>query len=113
MKNQEQSIEIHYIKDKHYRIYHVDGAFGGFTPKGNLHLSLFVERSPIPQKTIHKITEEGNLGEITDRTSKSGIIREMECGLVMNIETAQQIKDWLEDKLNQFEELSAKQSKSE
>ena len=32
-----KDIQIHYIKTSSYRTYHVDGAYGGLTPNGNIY----------------------------------------------------------------------------
>ena len=31
-----RELEIHFLKTKGYRSYHIDGAFGGLTPKGKI-----------------------------------------------------------------------------
>jgi hypothetical protein len=98
-------IEVHYLKTKNYRTYHVDGIFGGVTPEGNLYMELFLQRTATPRSTEYEITNEGYLGaEIFDsRTGKSGIIREIESGLVMSMEVAKTIKGWIDEKITQYE----------
>lgn len=97
-----KKLEVHYLKMPCYRTYHVDGAFGGIAPNGNLYMELFVERLPTPQVIKHKITPEG-LGEEVERQGKQGIIREVEAGVVMNMEVAKVLRSWLDGKINEFE----------
>lgn len=104
-KSLSNKMTVNYLKIKNYRTYHVDGIFGGLTPTGNLYIELFVQRSVTPQTAEHEITKDGILGkEIPGtRTGKKGLIREIESGLVMNIEVAKILRNWIDDKLNQYD----------
>lgn len=88
-------VEFHYVKSGLFRVVHVDGAWGGATPRGHITMSVFSERGPIPQRLVHKINEDGTLGEQVSSVSKTGIIREVEVELVMDLEAARSIGDWL------------------
>ena len=64
------SIKVHYIKTNNYRSYHVDGIFGGITPKGNIYCELFVERQVTPQQITYKIGD-GKLGKEMKEPAKT------------------------------------------
>ena len=100
-------ITIHYLKMKNYRTYHVDGIFGGVTPSGDIYIEPFVQRPVTPRTVAYGITENGTIGdEIPDkRTGKAGIIREVESGLVMNIEVAKVLRDWIDRKIVEYEKF--------
>jgi hypothetical protein len=109
----EKSIDFHYIKLPDYRVFHVDGAIGGATPKGGLSISFFSERAAIPQSVTHALTETGALGSETNRVSKQGIIREIECGILFDLATAKDIHEWLGKHIMTIEAQVAKaQTKS-
>lgn len=99
-----KTIDINYLKIQNYRTYHVDGVFGGLTPSGKLYIELFVQRAVTPQIVTHEVTQTGVLGKEVARIEKSGIIREIEAGLIMDIEVAKILRDWLNDKIKFFEE---------
>lgn len=101
-------ITVHYIKMKNYRTYHVDGIFGGVSPSGYIYIEPFVQRPITPKTVTHGITEEGALGEeIPDtRTGKTGVVREIEAGLVMNVEVAKVLRGWLDKKIIQYDEIT-------
>ncbi len=103
---QDNSINFHYIKATDFRTVHVDGAIGGLTTKGFLHVSLFCERAAIPKKTTFNLLPDGHLGEevVEKRESKEGIVRQMEVDLIMNEETARDLRNWLDQSLEEFEE---------
>jgi hypothetical protein len=48
-------IEFDFIKSNFFRVIHVDGAFGGLSPNGFVHMALYSERRAIPTKVVHKI----------------------------------------------------------
>ena len=92
-------IEFHYLKTNNYRSFHVDGAYGGITPNGNIYMELFLERAPTPKSVLHEFDEDGSLGKELSRQSKTGLIREVEAGLVLNLATAEAIEKWLAEKI--------------
>jgi len=94
-----KEITLHYLKTSNYRSFHVDGVFGGPTPKGNIYMEFFIERAVTPQKILHEVTEKGLLGKELSREGKIGIIREVEAGAIMDIATAELLRDWLDSKI--------------
>ncbi len=96
-------IEFHYLKSNDFRTVHADGAFGGPTPQGGLFVSFYVERPPIPQRMKFVVAEDGKLQTEVERESKSGMIREIDCGVSMSLATAKALKDWLESQIELIE----------
>lgn len=43
-------IRFNYIKSAQFRVIHADGAIGGVTPNGFIHMALFNERAAIPRE---------------------------------------------------------------
>jgi hypothetical protein len=85
------TLQFHYIKSNFFRVMHVDGALGGLTPNRQIFVSLFNERSAIPQMVEHTISPEGGLGDETQRISKEGLVREVEVGIILNIHAAESL----------------------
>lgn len=96
-------IKFHYLKASAYRECHIDGVVGGPTARG-LWFSGFSERGPVPQVAVHSVKPvDGQpdllaLGEMiqADSESKEGIIRTLEVGLHMDLETAAVLHEWLD-----------------
>lgn len=103
MPEQPDRIEFHYLKSPQYRTIHVDGAWGGVTPRGNVAVSLYSERSPIPRRVDFQLQPDGSLKEV-DREGRKGYVRELEVGLVFNEITARAFHDWLKLRLDEIEE---------
>lgn len=104
-------VKFHYIKGNFYRAIHVDGAYGGLTPRGTIALSCFNERRPLPVQTgnklVHGRDENLTLGPETDDAliSKDGIIREIDATLYVTVEVARDIAYWLLNQVSQFEHI--------
>jgi hypothetical protein len=100
-------IPFHYIKSNFFRVIHTDGALGNVTPAGLIFVGLYSERAAIPQMMVHEITETGQFGvEHQDkRVSKKGMVREMEVGATMSVDTAKSLITWLQEKVDLVEKL--------
>ena len=98
------SIDIHYTRISSYRVYHVDGIYGGRTPDGKyLTFDLFRHRNPSPTLVSHEIDESGKLGKVIDMVVRGGMSREIEAGLVIDFEVANMIRDWLNERISEWE----------
>jgi hypothetical protein len=100
-------VTLHYIKGQHFRAVHVDGAIGGITPRGLLHVAIYSERPAIPQMMVHELDAAGNLGAPVEVVSKPGIVRELEIDLLMGRDTLASLHQWLGEKLGELDELIA------
>ena len=97
---------------------HADGVVGGPTPKGLLFLSFFNERNPIPQQVVYSIEKSAEregwakLGrEITEeRVSRQSVVRETELGVLLDLETAEKLHEWL---TGQIEALRKQRNRSD
>lgn len=97
------AISFHYIKSTHCIDIPVHGAFGGINPaSGQVVMSVFSERTPIPQ-VIHY--EPGDGGErIESREGKDGMIRSVNAVMYFDINVAMALHEWLGQKIGVFRE---------
>lgn len=97
-------LRVHQIKSNLYRNIHVDGAFGGITPQGGIHLALFSERTPIPSEVVLEFdSETGAKEDKRERVQRDGLVREMEVGAILSIDTAKNLGIWLLEKVREIE----------
>jgi hypothetical protein len=98
-------ITVHNKISPLYKEMHVDGAFGGITPRGFINLSFYAERAPIPKSTEFEITESGTVGKQIAHSpdSKTGILREFEMGIYMDLNAAKSLLDFLTARVNDLE----------
>lgn len=92
------SLKFDFVKSSLFRTIHVDGVVGGVTPQRSVYMALFNERLPLPRQTTYVVNPDGQLGdEILElRDSRVAIVREMEVGIVMSVETTEAIINWLQ-----------------
>lgn len=100
-------VPFHYIKSNFFRVLHTDGIIGSVTPSGLIFLGLYSERSAIPQVMVHEIMETGQVGaeRQDERQGKKGVVREVEIGATMSVETATSIIGWLQEKVDLIQKL--------
>ncbi|MCH9035702.1 MAG: hypothetical protein IH860_00095 [Chloroflexi bacterium] len=99
-KEPPSKISFEFVESKFHRNIHVDGAWGGLTHRGSIFMAVYSETPAIPKKVTHYI-EGLRLGAETKReVGSSDVIRELEATLIMNLNTARIIRDWLTDKID-------------
>lgn len=112
----ERRARFDYIKSNYFRVIHVDGMFGGNSPRaGTIQMAVWNERWPIPRQMVHEIEQDGKIGtEIPmERLTRNAIVREVEAQFLMDIGTARAMSDWLREKIAELEKVIAKTSKGE
>lgn len=99
-----KKVTIHNKISGNYRQIHVDGAFGGITPRGLINLSFYAERTPIPKSSEFAI-ENNYFGTLLNNSedSKTGVLREFEFGIYADISVAKAIIKLLTEKIDDFE----------
>jgi hypothetical protein len=99
-------IKFNYIKSNHFRVVHADGVIGNGTPRNDLFMSFYSERIPLPDVLTYEIDKRGKVGKelLEERDIKSdGIIREMEVGVVVDLDMAKALVVWLASVIQQIE----------
>lgn len=103
----QEVVVFEYIKSNFFRVIHSDGAIGGITPEGNIHLAFFSDRPAIPKMQIHKKNADGTLGEMLPEhtIARPGIIREMDIDIVISPDAVQALIGWLNNQIQQLNDL--------
>ena len=97
-------VEFQFERSAFFRVIHVDGAFGGPSPTGLIHMAVYSERPHIPKKVVHRIEGGALGGEVMEkRETRQGIFRELEADLVLSLETAISIRTWLDERIDQIQ----------
>lgn len=96
-------VRFNYVKSPFFHTIHCDGAMGGPTPRGFVHVAIYSERPAIPQVTEHPV-ENDRLGpeNVAARVSREGIVRELQVDMIMDIHVATALRDFLDDKINEL-----------
>lgn len=101
-----KDITFHYIKSNFFRVIRVDGAYGGLSPHGDIHMAVYNQRQPIPVQTTNLITPDGKLGDESGKVAREGIVREVEADINCSPHVARTIAKWLIEKADMAEKLA-------
>ena len=113
MAHDKNKIAFRYIKNHNYRVVHADGVIGGPSPSGDIHMAFFSQRKPIPRKVVYEITSDGLGPELVDqRESESDIIREFDTDVVMNLNVAKELIEWLQKHVSEVEKVISEQKET-
>jgi len=109
MSQKKPEITFKYVFNYSYNPTYVNGAQGGFSPRGELVINFYLERQPLPEAISHEITPEGAIGKETGAAPKDlaqSMVRFIDTGVVMSYENARVFHAWMGEKLREVEELS-------
>jgi hypothetical protein len=101
-----KEVEFDFLKSNYFRVIRADGAFGGLSPSGAIHMGIYSERHAIPQKIFHAV-ENRQLGPeiVSKRQGRKSVVREMEVDVVLEITAAMVLRKWLDDRIEQYQKL--------
>lgn len=108
MSSKKPELTFKYVFNYGYNPSYVNGAQGGFSPRGEMVVNFYLERQPLPESITHEITPEGAIGRETGVDPKdlaSSMVRFIDTGVVMSYENARVFHAWMGDKLREMEEM--------
>jgi len=108
MSSKKPEIKFKYLFNYGYNPTYVNGAQGGFSPRGEMVINFYLERQPLPDTISHEITPEGAIGRETavePSDLAKTMVRYIDTGVVMNYENARVFHAWLGEKLHEMEQL--------
>jgi hypothetical protein len=113
--SEKDKVKFHYLKANDFRVVHMDGVFGGLSPTGDIFMSIFSQRPPIPQVTVQPVNEKGELGDeiLPERIVRDGLVREIEVGIALRPEIAENLIKWLQERVDQYKSLKTQPSHTE
>lgn len=108
MSHKKAEIKFKYLFNYGYNPTYVNGAKGGFSPRGEMVINFYLERQPLPESISHEITPEGAIGNETGVEPSDlakTMVRFVDTGVVMNYENARVFHAWLGEKLHEMEQM--------
>jgi hypothetical protein len=101
------ALEFHYQKTPQYRVYHSDGCVGGPTPRGQIALSFYSERPPIPKMGKRAILavdgKQATAGPEEVAETLSGLVRQVEATIMMDLRSAQEFHQFFGEQVAKLE----------
>lgn len=100
------SVEVNYKQSYFSRVIHVDGAWGGVTPQGQIHMALYSEHQPVPEQTMFMVASGQEKVKLS--VERPQLVREIETEAIMTPAVALAIRNWIDGRLATLEELQKK-----
>ena len=108
MGSKKPELTFKYVFNYGYNRTYVNGAHGGFSPRGEMVINFYLERQPLPEVVSHEISPEGAIGRETGIEPKdlaNSMVRFIDTGVVMSYDNAKVFHAWMGDKLREVEEM--------
>jgi len=95
-KPKKAKFKFKYIIPDHIKDCYVNGAWGGITPRGEIHMHPYSERHPIPMEHIYDIGKKGSMAEPGKTIKGADAVRVVQSSLIFDVQTAINIRNWLD-----------------
>ncbi len=108
-------VRFKYIFKEEYNPKYVNGAYGGVSPSGEIIVNFYFERLPLPKADTYQLTNDGKIeGPVAqDPKDLSNLgIRYVQNGVILSLEHAKAIHQWLGTKIDEASELASQRVKS-
>lgn len=97
----QREVNFTYYKSNYFRVIHADGAWGGVTPRGNIHISFYSERAALPDKSVVVVSDKTHMPvKPEELQAESTYVRELEVDVIMDLPTAVSVRDWLTNQID-------------
>lgn len=97
-------INFKYKFPEDYNPTYINGAFGGATPKGEIVANFFLERQAIPYEESQNVDGFGRIIPTKNETVEEiDVVRYVSTGVVLSLESAKDIYNWLGSHIQQLE----------
>jgi hypothetical protein len=104
----ENNLKIKYIYSKEYNPKYANGAYGGISPKGEITINFYFERLGLPVSQTFDISQEKKHGKeisFEPEDLQKSMIRFVDTGVILNLDTAKEIISWLSEKVELLEKV--------
>ena len=104
--NRPEQITFDFTRSPFFRVIHSNGAWGGLTPRKELSVTFFSERMALPQRITYSLTPEGGLRPEIGRDDTESVHRECEVEVLMSMEEAVSLHQWIGTKIDEWRKVS-------
>jgi len=105
MSDEQPRVRIRVEYDPAYRIAHVNGGFGGPTPRGDLKFDFFVEYREPPEAFFYEPDDQGGVdvnNPVATEPEQVDIVRIHQFGMILSAEHARSIGAWMQKRAEEL-----------
>ena len=100
-----EKVVFQYVRSKHFRVIHADGAHGGVTARGYVNVNFYNERGATPSQSVMAVDAESMELKETASETRGRVVRELEVSVMLDEATTIQLVAWLQQKLVELQEV--------
>jgi hypothetical protein len=100
-------LDISYIKSSQFRVVSAHGAYGGFAPNGYFALTVFSERSAIPQESTLQFDLMTKTATEKVTMTRAGVVRELDVCLMLDKQSLIELHGWIGQKIEELKKMEA------
>ena len=112
-ENEVDQVKFTFVRSPLFRVVHSNGAWGGITPRLELSVTFYSERFPPPQHVTYEVTPDGQLGAEIERDVTEGVRRESEVEVMMSMQEARNLHQWLGARIEEFQRINPDTNQSQ
>lgn len=102
-RTETKTLPLAYKEAASYKAVRAHGVYGGITPRAEIFIAMFSERLPFPEAGHIDVFRDGRPSEEIDERMSGGVVREIEVGVTMDLATARNFRDWIDEKIQSLE----------
>jgi hypothetical protein len=107
-----KEIKFRFERTPAFKLFYVGGVWGSVSPGGEIYAEFFTDIFPHP-RSITFDASTGLLNETTREADDRTILRQFEFGVVMNVQTAAVLREWLDTRIGEYQKRQESQPKME
>ncbi len=100
-----KTVKIKYLKAHDFKTCLTTGVYGGLTGNGLINVNFFTDRAVIPDHQEVDIDDKGRTLGVPKDFKDSDLVREVQFGTMMDINTAKIVVAWLDSKIEEYDRM--------
>lgn len=104
-----KQLKCKYIFNKDYNPVYINGAHGGINVHKEIIVNFYLERAPLPNSETFEVNNQGLITGLVENTPEDlseSVVRFVDSGIILNLESAINIHEWLGHHIETLKQLN-------
>lgn len=103
-KDQKHILKIKYTKSDDHQSYTASGVYGGIELSGYISMNFYRDNLPLPEFADMEVdSQTKKILKTKHPPNDYNVIREIKSSIIVDLENAKRIKNWLNDRIKELE----------
>jgi len=102
------TVDIHLTQSQDFKTSYASGLYSSISPGGFVNLNFYIDRQALPDLVTYSIVNN-SLGPEIARSMRGGIVRELQRGVLLDINTVKNVMGALQAMISAYEQTIADQ----